>query len=78
MADRLPPGQGALQSWNNFYTNRVIHQNLLMDGKSLQCTLNFPQGKESYILCNHLSNQRGLLTTTNAGGTITKGDKYAF
>jgi hypothetical protein len=78
MADRLPPGQGALQNWNNINSNKPeeYSSEFTVDGNKFANVTNVSTGQRQLYFVQPLSNQRGLLTTTNADGTITKGDKY--
>jgi hypothetical protein len=78
MADRLPPGQGALQNWNNINLNKPeeYSSEFVIDGIRYANVTNVSTGQRQLYFVQPLSNARGLLTTTNADGTITKGGNY--
>jgi hypothetical protein len=78
MADRLPPGQGALQNWNNINSNKPeeYSSEFVVDGKRFANVTNVSTGQRQLYFVQSVSGSRGLLTTTNASGTITKGGNY--
>ena len=78
MADRLPPGQGALQNWNNIDSNKPeeYSSEFVIDGNRYANVTNVATGQRQLYFVQPISNARGLLTTTNADGTITKGGNY--
>jgi hypothetical protein len=78
MADRLPPGQGALQNWNNINLNKPeeYSSEFTIGGNKFANVTNVSTGQRQLFFVQPVSNQRGLLTTTNADGNIDPGDKY--
>ena len=78
MATRLPPGQGALQNWNNVNLNKPeeYSSEFTIGGNKFANVTNVSTGQRQLYFVQPLSNQRGLLTTTNADGTISKGGNY--
>jgi hypothetical protein len=78
MADRLPPGQGALQNWNNINLNKPeeYSSEFVIDGNRYANVTNVSTGQRQLYFVQPVSGARGLLTTTNADGTISKGGNY--
>ena len=73
MADR-PQVNG----WNNINLNKPeeYSSEFVIDGKRYANVTNVTTGQRQLYFVQPVSNARGLLTTTNTDGTITKGDKY--
>ena len=79
MADRLPPGQGALQNWKNPNPNKPeeYSSEFVIDGKRYANVTNVSTGQRQLYMVTGLLGARGApITTTNADGTITKGGNY--
>lgn len=78
MATRLPPGQGALQNWNNINLNKPeqYSSEFIVGGNKFANVTDVSTGQRQLYFVQPVSNQRGLLTTTNADGTVTKGGNY--
>lgn len=78
MADRLPPGQGALQNWNNVNLNKPeeYSSEFTVGGNKFANVTNVSTGQRQLYFVQPVSNQRGLLTTTNADGKIDPGGNY--
>ena len=73
MADR-PQVNG----WNTINLNKPeeYSSEFVIDGKRYANVTNVTTGQRQLYFVQPVSNARGLLTTTNTDGTITKGDKY--
>ena len=78
MATRLPPGQGALQNWNNINLNKPeqYSSEFIVGGNKFANVTDVSTGQRQLYFVQPVFNQRGLLTTTNADGTVTKGGNY--
>jgi hypothetical protein len=73
MADR-PQVNG----WNNINLNKPeeYSSEFVIDGKRYANVTNVTTGQRQLYFVQPVSNARGLLTTTNTDGTITKGGNY--
>jgi hypothetical protein len=79
MADRLPPGQGALQNWNNINLNKPeeYSSEFVIDGIRYANVTNVSTGQRQLYFVQSISGARGApITTTNADGTKTPGGTY--
>ena len=79
MADRLPPGQGALQNWNNINSNKPeeYSSEFVIDGIRYANVTNVSTGQRQLYFVQSISGARGApITTTNADGTKTPGGTY--
>jgi hypothetical protein len=79
MADRLPPGQGALQNWNNINSNKPeeYSSEFTVDGIRYANVTNVSTGQRQLYFVQSISGARGApITTTNADGTKTPGGTY--
>ena len=73
MADRPQ-----VNNWNNVNSNKPeeYSSEFIIDGNKFANVTNASTGQRQLYYVQPLSNARGLLTTTNADGTITKGSNY--
>ena len=79
MADRLPPGQGALQNWNNINSNKPeeYSSEFTVDGIRYANVTNVSTGQRQLYFVQSISGARGApIMTTNADGTRTPGGNY--
>ena len=79
MADRLPPGQGALQNWNTPNLNKPeeYSSEFTVDGIKYANVTNVSTGQRQLYFVQSISGARGApITTTNADGTKTPGGTY--
>ena len=79
MADRLPPGQGGLQNWNNINSNKPeeYSSEFVIDGIRYANVTNVSTGQRQLYFVQSISGARGApITTTNADGTKTPGGTY--
>jgi hypothetical protein len=78
MTTRTPAGVGALQNWNNVNPNKPeeYSSEFTLDGNRYANVTNSSTGQRQLYYIQPISNQRGLLTTTNTNGTIEKGENY--
>jgi hypothetical protein len=79
MADRLPPGQGALQNWNNINSNKPeeYSSEFVIDGIKYANVTNVSTGQRQLYFVQSISGARGApIMTTNADGTRTPGGNY--
>jgi hypothetical protein len=79
MADRLPPGQGALQNWNTPNLNKPeeYSSEFTVDGIRYANVTNVSTGQRQLYFVQSISGARGApITTTNADGTKTPGGTY--
>jgi hypothetical protein len=79
MADRLPPGQGALQNWNNINPNKPeeYSSEFTIGGNKFANVTNVSTGQRQLYFVQPVSGARGTpITTTNADGIITRGGNY--
>ena len=79
MADRLPPGQGALQNWNNINSNKPeeYSSEFTIGGNKFANVTDVSTGQRQLYFVQPLTGARGLLQTTNADGSVTPGDKLS-
>ena len=79
MADRLPPGQGALQNWNNINLNKPeqYSSEFVVNGNKFANVTDVSTGQRQLYFVQPITGARGLLQTTNANGIITPGDKLS-
>ena len=79
MADRIPPGQGALQNWNNINLNKPeqYSSEFVVDGNKFANVTDVSTGQRQLYFVQPLTGARGLLQTTNADGSVTPGDKLS-